>query len=130
MLIIKIWCLPNQTEKRLKKLHDSIVKAVTKIKELGLKSEKDLVNLFVPDLMKYGLGTEIIIEVELFTEKEISEETRNKLAEDVGKTVKELYPDTEKIFCFVKRPTLDGFWTPDKASMLYLHLYGQIITKK
>ncbi len=114
MPIIKIWCLPpNQTEEKLNKLHNSIVEAVTSIKELGLKDEKDLTNLFVPDLMQYGLGTEIIIEITgLFMKPERTQEVRNRLAEAVGKAVKNLYPETEKVECLIYSfNPADGFWT-------------------
>lgn len=114
MPIIKIWCLPpNQSEEKLNALHNNIVKAVTGIKELELKSEKDLTNLFVPDLMQYGLGTEIVIEITgLFLKLERTCEVRNRLAKAVGEAVKSLYPDTEKIECLIYSfNPADGFWT-------------------
>jgi hypothetical protein len=112
MPVIKVWCLPpNQSEEQLNELHNSIVDAVIGIKELGLKSEKDLTNLFVPDLMRYGLGTEIIVEIDgLFVKPERTAEIRNRLAKAVGRAVERLYPKAEKIECFV-RPfdPADGF---------------------
>lgn len=113
MPIIKIWCLPpNQSEDALNKLHNAIVNAVTSIKELGLKDEKDLTNLFVPDLMSYGLGTEIIVEITgLFIKPERTTQVRSRLAEAVGKVVQDLYPKTEKVECLVYpfNPA-EGFW--------------------
>jgi len=102
MPVIKIWCLPpNQTENKLNKLHNAIVSAVTSIKELGLKDEKDMTNLFVPDLMQYGLGSEIIVEITgLFESPERTPEVLNGLAGAVGRTVKLFYPEA-KVECFV-----------------------------
>lgn len=118
MPVIKVWCLPpNQTEDQLNRLHNAIVDAVVGIKELGLKDEKDLTNLFVPDLMQYGLGSEIIIEITGLLEKpEMTKEIRKKLGKVVTKAVKELYPDVEKVECFIFSPfSLDGLWTSETS---------------
>ncbi len=113
MPVIKVWCLPlRQTEADLKRLHQEIVKAVTSIPEFGLKDENDMTCLFPPDLMKYGIGEEIIIEIGgLFEKPERTHEVRQRLAKSVGKVVKELYPEAE-IKCSVE--TIDpskGFWS-------------------
>ena len=63
MPVIKVWCLPQMTEEQLNKLHKNIVQAVVGITELGLKDESDMTCLFPPDMMSYGLGEEIVIEV-------------------------------------------------------------------
>ncbi len=63
MLVIKVWCLPRVTEKKLRKLHKNIVAAVVSVKKLGLKNESDMTCLFPSDMMSYGLGEEIIIEI-------------------------------------------------------------------
>lgn len=116
MPVIKVWCLPaNQKQKDLNRLHRKIVEAVTSISELGLKDETDMTNLFVPDLMEYGLGKEIIVEISgLFEKPERTPEVLQRLAENVGSAVKRLYPDA-KVECFVStfNPT-QGFWTSDQ----------------
>jgi len=112
MPVIKVWCLPaDQTEEDLNRLHKSMVKAVTSVSELGLKTENDMTCLFVPDLMTYGLGGEIIVEISgLFEKSERTEEVRQRLAENVGKSVKRLYPKA-KIECFVTTfNPKQGFW--------------------
>lgn len=113
MPIIKVWCLPaNQSEEDLRKLHKTIVAAVIGVSELGLKDQNDMTCLFPPDLMKYGLGEEIIIEVTgLFDKPERTDEVRQKLAKSIGEGVQALYPDA-KIECSVEvmNPT-KGFWT-------------------
>ncbi len=113
MPVIKIWCLPSgQNETNLNRLHQGIVRAVTSISELGLKDENDMTCLFPPDLMQYGLGEEIIIEISgLFEKPERTHEVCQRLAKSVGEVVRELYPEA-KIECFVA--TIDpsqGFWT-------------------
>lgn len=113
MPIIKVWCLPpNQSEEALNHLHQTIVKAVLCISELGLQSQNDMTCLFPPDLMKYGLGKEIIVEISgLFEKPERTAEVRQRLAVSVGSAVSVLYPDA-KVECSVS--TIDpakGFWT-------------------
>ena len=93
MLTIKTWCLPgNLPEEKLNALHAAIVKAVISIPEAGIKDESGMLNLFPSDLMSYGLGTEISIEitkVPLSCNKVI----RNKLAMAVGRTVRAMFPE-------------------------------------
>jgi len=119
MPVIKVWCLPaNQTEEKLNELHQSIVSAVVGIHELGFKDENDMTCLFVPDLMSYGLGEEIIVDIAgLFEKPERTKEVRQRLAENVGREVKRLYPDA-KIECFVSSFNPEnGFWGATKPSV-------------
>ena len=112
MPVIKVWCLPKQTEKELSVLHQEIVKAVTSVPELKLKDENDMTCLFPPDLMSYGLGTEIIVEISGLVEKpERTQEVRQQLAKNVGEAVKSLFPNA-MVECFITslKPE-QGFWT-------------------
>jgi hypothetical protein len=73
--------------------------------------------LFPPDLMKYGLGEEIIIEVTgLFDKPERTDEVRQRLAKSLGENVHVLYPRA-KVECTVEviNPA-KGFWTSAKPS--------------
>ncbi len=113
MPVVKVWCLPVADEPKLNELHQSIVRAVASVFELGVKDEMDITCLFPPDMMKYGLGTEIIVEVTgLFAKPERTDEVRQQLAERLGKAVKDLFPGTDLIECFVYpfNPA-QGFWT-------------------
>ncbi len=112
MPVIKIWCLPKCSERKLNRVFDRIVAAAVSVRELGLKDKHSMTVLFPTDMMKFGLGTEIIIEVTgLFIKPERTEEVRNRLAEQLGKTIKELFPKA-MVECFVSPfdPT-QGFWT-------------------
>ncbi len=96
MPVIKVWCLPEIDEPKLNALHKSIVRAVVSVEELGIKDENDMTCLFVPDMMKYGLGSEIVIEVTgLFAKPERTDEVRQRLAERLGQAVKELFWATD-----------------------------------
>jgi phenylpyruvate tautomerase PptA (4-oxalocrotonate tautomerase family) len=115
MPVIKVWCLPaGQTEEQLNHLHQEIVRAVVSISELGIKDENDMTCLFVPDLMSYGLGEEVIVEVcGLYDKPERTKTVKQELAKSIGRAVKNLYPKA-KVECFIL--TFDpkqGFWVSD-----------------
>ena len=112
MPVIKVWCLPKLSERKLNKVFKGIVSAVESIPELGLKGEKSMTILFPVDMMKYGLGTEIIIEVTgLFVNQERTNKVRERLAQAIGTTVKELFPKAMvECFVFPFDPS-QGFWT-------------------
>ena len=93
MPVIKVWCLPKCSERKLNQIFERIVSVTVGVRELGLKDKHSMTVLFPPDMMKFGLGTEIIVEVTgLFIKPERTEEVRNRLAERLGKTLKELFP--------------------------------------
>ena len=110
MIVIKVWCLPlNQDEDVLNLLHQAIVKTVVSVSELGVKDENDMVCLFPVDLMKYGLGKEIIIEIDGLPDMpRKNASVPVQLAESVGKSVSVLYPEA-KIKCSVEE------FNPSKA---------------
>ncbi len=116
MPVIKVWCLPSGlTEKQLNHLHQEILRSVVSISELGIKDQNDVTCLFVPDyLMFYSLQKEIIIEVcGLYDKPERTKEVKQRLAENIGRSVKNLYPKA-KVECFIL--TFDpkqGFWVSD-----------------
>jgi hypothetical protein len=112
MPIIKVWCLPKSTELKLNKVFKDIIKVIESVPELGLKGQNSVTVLFPPDMMRFGLGTEIIIEVTgLFIKPERTPEVRNRLAERLGKTLKEHFPKAMvECFVFPFDPN-QGFWT-------------------
>lgn len=111
MPVIKVWCLPEIPEDHLKKLHKDIVATVLSIEELGLRANS-VTCLFPPDMMRYGLGEEIIIEVTgLFEMPQRTKAVRQALAEALGKTVESMFP-VARIECFiVSFNPAQGFWT-------------------
>jgi hypothetical protein len=112
MPVIKIWCLPECAEEKLTQIFKSIVSAVEGVPELGLKGERSMTVLFPKDMMEYGLGTEIIIEVTGLVDKpERTREVRNRLAEQLGQVIKSNFPKA-MVECYVYpfNPSL-GFWT-------------------
>lgn len=61
--VLKVWCLPVLPEEKLVILHKDLVAAAASVKQLGLNNnENDLIVLFPADMMRYGLGSEILIE--------------------------------------------------------------------
>ncbi len=132
MPVIKVYCLPpGQTEADLNRLHQGIVGAVTSVSELGLHSEDDMTCLFIPDLMKYGLGEEIIVEISgLFEKPERTQDVRRRLIKNVGEVVKELYPKAD-VECFLTtvNPSQE-FWTSVKGDKPKRGVHGSIKWKQ
>jgi len=112
MLTIKNWCLPGDlSEDQLKVLHNSIVEAVVSISEVGVRDERDMLNLFPSDMMSYGLGSEVVVEITGFPRKaDCNKAVRTRLAEAVVTAVKsQILGATVK--CTVYSPDADaGRW--------------------
>lgn len=113
MPVIKVWCLPQMEEDKLNDLHQAIVGAVSGVKELGLKDEKDMTTLFPSDLMKYGLGTDIIVEITGLDDKpERTHDVLKRLAKNTGEAVSSFFPNA-KVECFIHpfNHGQNGFWS-------------------
>ncbi len=111
MLKIRTWCLPAElTEEEMNNLHNAIVNAVISIPETGVSSENDMLNLFPADMMKYGLGTEIFVEI---LQCELEEEGCALLTEAVGKTVKGIFPKAN-VECIALKGNVSAQWSSEK----------------
>lgn len=113
MPVIKVWCLPEMEEAKLNDLHQAIVGAVSGVVELSLKDENDMTTLFPSDLMKYGLGTDIIVEITGLDDKpERTHDVLKRLAKNTGESVSSFFPDA-KVECFVHpfNHNQNGFWS-------------------
>lgn len=112
MPVVKVWCLPDGlSEDDLRTIHKSIV-AEAVAQNVGIKDETTMTVLFPPDMMKYGLGSEIIIEVltGLFVRQGLGADAREKFAKAMVRAVKKLYHEP-MVECFIypfKRE--DGFY--------------------
>jgi len=103
-------------ENELNRLHKGIVGAVCAVRELGLNSENDMTTLFPADKMKYGLGTDIVVEVTgLIDKPERTKDVRQLLARNVGLIVSEFFPDAKvESFVYPDDKERDTFWCSDK----------------
>jgi hypothetical protein len=70
-LTVNFSCLPHPGEGEkekfeafYKELHEKTVAVAKSYEHLGVASEADMLNLFHPDLMTYGLGTEVKVVIE------------------------------------------------------------------
>jgi hypothetical protein len=101
MPIIRVSCLPKMPKKELRRLYQSIMQAALEITELGLTGEKDITCLFPPDMMKYGLGSEVIVEVfGLFEKRERTPDVIDRLARNLGTAVVGFFPNA-KVECLI-----------------------------
>lgn len=63
MLAIKVFGLPRLQEPEYKRLHTDLVAATMSIESFGVKDELDMMVWFPPDLMTYGLGYDLWVEL-------------------------------------------------------------------
>ena len=118
MLVIKVWCLPRLEEAQLNQLHQSLIGAVVGVPKFGVKDEKGVVCLFPSDMMQYGLGEEVIVEVtgvkEMWTGKDT--DSWNQLAARLGHAIRG-HVSEARVECFVYgfRPT-NGHWSSDNST--------------
>lgn len=119
MPIIKIWCLPKLDEENLREIHQSVVNAVEKVEVLGLKGESSITTLFPTDMMSYGLGTEVIIEVcGLFVKPERTPAVRNELARNLVESLHGFFPEAF-VECFIQNfDPAQGFWSSKSELMI------------
>lgn len=102
------------TEEKLGKFTDRLMEKTAAIKELEIKSTQVSV-FFPPDIMKKGLGSEIIIKAEIFIKPERTEEVRNRLAIELVKITREFFLESSLVECFIKPINLkNGFYTSDR----------------
>lgn len=110
----KIWCLPGDiTKSQLESLHKGIVNVMASFSDTGVKDERDMLNLFPRDLMAYGLGSEIKIEI---TDLPIQCGVmyRDIIARKIGEFVSAMFPKAN-VFCTAKRRDPDaGAWSSKK----------------
>lgn len=111
MLTVKNWCLPGDlSQDRLEELHNAIVAAVISVPETNITRERDMLNLFPPDMMSYGLGQEIRIEITDLPCK-LLKAVRDRLATVVGEAVQKLFTEA-RIKCIAREASSnDGSWS-------------------
>jgi len=64
--IIKVYLLPNEwSEAEYQDCFDALLKGAQSLDPLGVRTENDFIVLFPKDGMRKGLGTEIVIEVDI-----------------------------------------------------------------
>lgn len=107
---VKTWCLPGSLgEKDLEDLHNGIVNIMINFPEAGVDSESDMLNLFPPDSMTYGLGSEIKIEITDIPQ--CDQDVRDKLSAQIGEFVKSLFSQAN-VFCKVECANMAaGYWS-------------------
>lgn len=115
--VMKVWCLPAMPEEALNKLHANLVAAAVSIEGLHLADEKDLIVLFPSDLMRYGLGCEILIEYDDVEERwQRNHGELDKLSAKLGNVMKWHFP-AAFVQCMVAQgDDYQSFWTSDKSA--------------
>ena len=97
--IVKVWCLPLGTsEEKLRGFFSEILDAFKSNRKFGVRDEMDLLVLFPADLMKFGLGMDILVEVETglvysHVGSTLTFEAENKLADKLLSIFSEGFPE-------------------------------------
>lgn len=103
---VKVWCLPHNSEEEVyMNLHQVLVGVAKMIQVPGVEREVDMLCLFPSDLMEYGLGSEILVEVDGYNGAFSNE----VVAEHFGDAVRRLYPEA-MILCKVSRDDPSDVW--------------------
>ena len=111
MPVVRVSCLPwNLTEDNLRDIHRSIVAGAVSVPEVGVKDEKTMTVLFPPDMMEYGLGSEIIVEVisGTFGEKNLEDDVLKRFSNAMVLAVKKFHPQA-MVECFILASRINGF---------------------
>ncbi|MDB5190392.1 MAG: hypothetical protein JWN49_718 [Parcubacteria group bacterium] len=92
--------LPNNlSESRLREIHDETVSAFARIPGTGVANECNLLTFFPSDMLQYGLGDEIHIEVTLpmFSSDQVKATrgriTCQRLSDELSNVFFRLFPD-------------------------------------
>ncbi|KKR65633.1 MAG: hypothetical protein UU06_C0014G0011 [Parcubacteria group bacterium GW2011_GWB1_40_5] len=111
MPVVKVWGLPADiSEDTLRAIHKSIVAATMSVEEFGVTDEKSMTTLFPKDMMTYGLGTEIIIEVLSRRSAKVRPVTRDRLAAILVSAVCPFFPDAMVECLILPFREEDGFF--------------------
>jgi hypothetical protein len=121
MLTIKVWCLPRLSQKKLEALFWGLVWTVEGIDAMvkaGHKGVGKMLILFPSDMMKLGLGAEVLVEVDgLNNVPECNLSTRNELAKKLGAVVQRFVPKAQ-VDCRVYKPDPSiGCWQSARRKM-------------
>jgi|AP95_1055475.scaffolds.fasta_scaffold17910_3 hypothetical protein len=114
-LAVKVWCLPRDSgEEALQKLFQDILQSLIDFGDIGVHDKDDAIIMFPADLMDWGLGIDIRMEVLGLPDEQKLRllQYLNILAEKVGGVVSAHLPDAT-VDCIVTSPYNDqsGFWT-------------------
>ena len=120
--IVKIYLAPNEWgEREFKTCCEHMMKMLSSIKALNIKSFDDLFILFPTDRMKWGVGTEVPIEVDLPIDRTLSEPEKSNIEDTTARVVveviQELIPD---VYAQCKVYWYDGehgFWSTKRKEM-------------
>ncbi len=107
--VVKVYLLPSEwDEAKLQAFHSALVNAAKTVEDFGIESEEDLITLFPRDQMEKGLGTEILVEVDV---PKILDCLDGTLARTIGETVSRFLPKAY-VQCKVYRfSSIEGFWS-------------------
>lgn len=91
--IIKVYLLPAWDEAQFRACFNRLVNAAKSVKALQINSASDLIILFSQDAMVYGLGAEILVEVDLPQHLIVDNDVEQKTADAIHAVMRGLLPE-------------------------------------
>lgn len=91
--IIKVYLLPAEwNEAGFQAFHSALVQAAVSIPDFEVENENDLITLFPKDCMEKGLGTEILIEVDVPDGPHVTPVFEQLVAVSIGSAAQQYLP--------------------------------------
>lgn len=91
--IIKVYLLPAWDEAQFRTCFNRLVNAAKSVASLKIGGPSDLIILFSQDAMVYGLGAEILVEVDLPQHLIADDDVENQTAAAIHAVLQGLLPD-------------------------------------
>ncbi len=110
--VVKVYLLPiTWSELAYRDCFDKILAAAKGLPGLQVETSNDLIVLFPKDLMQMGLGTEVLVEVDIPTNYRVGPgKDEAQVAKAFGEVLHELLPGAH-VQCKVYRFDIGGLWT-------------------
>ncbi len=110
MLTVKVYNLPQTGEDELMELHKAIVGSVRSIPQLGIEDQGQMMTLFPKDMMYFGSGNTILVEITELASKKFFTYS-DTLAKNVGEAVSRHFT-TAQVVCRAQNIvcTEGGYW--------------------
>ncbi|MFA5052947.1 MAG: hypothetical protein WC565_02740 [Parcubacteria group bacterium] len=117
MLTVRVWCSLKSSKVQLKYLFGAITSVCTSLSALGVANEDEMLCLFSANLMEFGLGETILVEITLQGKAEIC----HQLARMIGKAVKRLYSESKVSVIFSEA---EEYWNSEKLQRVLCKANG------
>lgn len=93
MIVVKVWGLPMLGGNKLKEIFKEVVESLSSVWDTGVQNERDVLILFPTDMMVYGLGMEVLVEIDGHSTNHLTVSQEELVTGGVGRVIKKHVPD-------------------------------------